>query len=73
MQIVKAGRMTLLTDDPIVIALARRCADLEEKLRAAQHHEVARYRTLRRDVSQIRKAVLSLRAGSVKEDPRHDP
>lgn len=79
MQVVYWGKSSLLTDDPIVIALARRCAELEATLQEHRHQEVARYRTLRRDVSQIRRAVLPRRTnpsnqgGSYEGHPAQDP
>jgi hypothetical protein len=56
-KIVKGGGFRLLTADPITISLVRRCAQLERELTELRHHEVARYRTLRRDVEQIKRAV----------------
>jgi hypothetical protein len=60
-QIVEGGGFRLLTADCIMIAVVHRCAELERQLREIQHHEVARYRTLRRDVRQIKQAVCRTR------------
>lgn len=57
MQVVEGGGFSLLTADPIMIAVVRRCAELEQKILQLRHDEVARYRTLRRDVHQIRKSL----------------
>lgn len=61
-RVVEGGGFKFLTDDPFLIAVVRKCAQLESELREARHHEVARYRTLRRDVSHIRKNVAALAA-----------
>ena len=57
MQVVEGGGLRFATDDPFLIAAVRRCAELELALAAARRDEVARYRTLRRDVAQIKRAV----------------
>ncbi len=58
MEIVSGGGFRLLTSDLIVIALVRRCAALEAELAVARaHRDTARYRTIRRDVTQIKRAV----------------
>lgn len=57
MRLVEGGGFTLLTNDFVVIAVVRRCAELEAALREAHYQEVSRYRTLRRDASQIKKKV----------------
>lgn len=56
---IDAGGMVVWTDDPVVQALARHCARLRDELVEREHHEVARYRTLRRDVTQIKRAVVA--------------
>jgi hypothetical protein len=56
MQGIEGGGFRLLTADPIMIALVGRCARLERELRELRHHDVARYRTLRCDVAQIKRA-----------------
>jgi hypothetical protein len=61
MQVIEGGGFRFLTDDPILIAVVRRCAQLEAVLAEVRHHtEVARYRTLRRDVDQIKKSLRQL-------------
>lgn len=57
MQIVRGGGLEFMTEDPFLITAVKRCADLERQLTEARHDEVARYRTLRRDVSQIKRAM----------------
>jgi hypothetical protein len=57
MQVVEGGGFKLFTDDPIVIALVRRCADIEADLVRIRNDETRRYRTLRHDVRQIKRAV----------------
>ena len=56
-RLVRGGGYNLLTANPVAIALIRRCATLEEELRAVRYQEVARFRTLRRSVSRIEKKV----------------
>jgi DNA integrity scanning protein DisA with diadenylate cyclase activity len=65
MPIVDAGGLKLLTDDPIMIAVAQCCAEfkrerdsLERQLLELHHLEVARFRTLRSDVRQIKKTLV---------------
>jgi hypothetical protein len=55
--IVEGGGFKLCTDDPILIAVVRRCAELERLYFEARNNEVARFRSLRRDVKQIKRAV----------------
>jgi hypothetical protein len=62
-KIVEGGGFRLLTADPIMIAVVRRCAQLERELTELRHHKIARYRTLRRDVAQIKRATASDPAG----------
>ena len=56
-QVVEGGGLRFLTADPFLIAAVRRCAELERELATARRQEVARFRTLRRDVWAIRKAL----------------
>jgi hypothetical protein len=58
-EVVEGGGLKFWTADPFLKAAVRRCAQLERELEQARYHEVARYRTLRRDVSQIKRAVLN--------------
>ena len=60
MQIVQGGGFTLLTDDPIVIAVVHRCANLQAESDRLQHEATSRYRTLRRDVHQIKRSMTKL-------------
>lgn len=64
LEIVRGGGLTLLTADVFVKAAVHRCSELaaendelRRRLQAMQHAEVARYRTLRRDVSQIKRTL----------------
>ena len=66
MQVVKAAGIALLTDDVVLIAVMTKCAELDRALemaleenRALRHQETARFRTLRRDVHQIKRTVLA--------------
>lgn len=54
---VRGDRFDFMTSDPVMIVVVRRCAELAEENEQLRHHEVARYRTLRRDVSQIKRAL----------------
>jgi hypothetical protein len=54
---IAGGGFKLWTDDPVVVAVIRRCAELEAKLTEMRHAETARFRTLRRDVDQIKRSV----------------
>jgi hypothetical protein len=58
METVQGGGFTLLTDDPIMKAVVRRCAELDQLLTDYRHMETARLRTLRRDVRQIKAAIV---------------
>lgn len=55
---VRGGGFHLLTDDPIMIAVVKRCAELDAEVRRLRYDEVARFRTLRRDVRQIKSRVM---------------
>jgi hypothetical protein len=55
---VRGGGFHLLTKDRFLIAAVRRCAELESELHRVRHEEVARFRTLRRDVRQIKSRVM---------------
>lgn len=66
MQVVKGGGFELLTADPVLIAVVRRCAELERENICLRHLEVARFRTLRRDVRQIRRAQIKARDEALK-------
>ncbi len=57
MRVVRGGGLSFLTADPLLIAAVNRCAELERQLAEARHQEVARYRTLRHDVSKIKRAL----------------
>jgi hypothetical protein len=50
------GGFSFLTADPVLIAVVKRCAQLESEVRELRFQETARFRSLRRDVKQIRKA-----------------
>lgn len=56
---VTGGGFCLWTDDPVVIAVVRRCEELARENDRLRFDEVARYRTLRRDVTQIKRKVLA--------------
>jgi hypothetical protein len=59
MQIVTGGGFTLITDDPVMIAVVRRCAELEARLAESRYRQdIARFRTLRRDVNTIKREVM---------------
>lgn len=62
--VVRGGGFQFLTADHFLRRAVERCAELERQVqelesenRQLRHHEVARYRTLRRDVSQIKQRV----------------
>lgn len=57
MQVIEGGGFSFLTDDPILIAVVKRCDELQQALKQARYQEVARYRTLRRDITTIKRAV----------------
>lgn len=57
MRVIEGGGFSFLTADPVLIAVVKRCAELQRLLDEAKRLEVARYRTLRRDVRQIKRAV----------------
>ncbi len=61
MRVVKDGGLQFLTNDVFLIAAVRRCAQLEEELREAKLQETARFRTLRRDVDQIKRGLAAMR------------
>jgi hypothetical protein len=64
MEEVYAGDgLRLLTSDPVVIVLARRCRELSEALREQRQLEVARFRTLRADVRQIKRRLIASKEG----------
>jgi hypothetical protein len=56
--IVEGGGFKFWTEDPLLIAVVRRCAELDRLYIEARNSEVARLRTLRRDVKQIKSALL---------------
>lgn len=56
-ELVEGGGFKLWTDDPIVVAVVKRCAELERLYREARDGEVSRFWTLRRDVKQIKRAL----------------
>lgn len=58
-EIIRGGGFQLLTSDPVVIAVVRRCAELESENRRLRYEEVARFKTLRRDVRQIKSKVFA--------------
>ena len=58
-QIVQGGGFRLLTADAIMIAVVRRCAELERENRNLRDLELGRFRTLRRDVRRIRRVVVT--------------
>ena len=53
--VVRGGGLAFLTDDVFLIAAVRRCAELEQQLREREHLEVARFRTLRRDMRAVKR------------------
>lgn len=53
--VVRGGGFTLLTADPVVVAIVRRCADLAAENDRLKRELTGRYRTLRRDVAQIKR------------------
>ena len=62
---VIGGGLDLLTEDIFVKAAVWRCRELalevermEDEIRRIRMNEIARYRTLRRDVDQIKRAVM---------------
>jgi hypothetical protein len=59
MRRIKGGGFDFLTDDPFLIAAVRRCAELERLYTEARNNEVARFRSLRRDIKQIKRSVLN--------------
>lgn len=62
-EIVEGGGLKFLTSDPFLKAAVRRCAKLEQDLHLANERayvNTARFRTLRRDVDQIKKMVRRL-------------
>ena len=62
MREVQAAGIRVLTADPVMLAVMRRLAELESENTALRHELTARYRTLRRDVSRIVRAVTSAKA-----------
>lgn len=62
---VRGGGLTFWTADPFLIAAVERCAVLEAERdiykNIVMHSDTARYRTLRRDVRQIKRGVDALR------------
>lgn len=57
MQVVRGAGFQFLTEDPILIAVVKRCDDLARENERLRREETARFRTLRRDVKQIKRAV----------------
>ena len=75
-RVVKGGGLSFMTSDPFLIAAVKRCAELEAQLRQtqralqeAQHVEVARFRTLRRNMTTVKKSVQRLERASVQPSP----
>ena len=63
-RVVKGGGLSFLANDPVVIRAVERCAELDREnqslrreIEHLQHELTARYRTLRRDVNQIKRRV----------------
>lgn len=64
-EIVKGGGLTFLTADVFLKAAVWRCRELSDKVERRdleifrlRNEEVARFRTLRRDVDQIKRAMM---------------
>ncbi len=57
MQVVEGGGFRLLTNDEILMAVVRRCAELERENNRLKRQSVYDFRTVRRDVAQIRKSL----------------
>jgi hypothetical protein len=55
MRIIEGGGFRLLTDDPILSAVVRRCAELEHENLRLRRSVVFDVRSVRRDVRSIRK------------------
>jgi len=65
MQKITGGGFTLLTSDPVLVAVVRECERQKQRADALQQQhyaDAAKYRTLRRDVTFIRKKLSALRA-----------
>ena len=56
-RVVHGGGLTFLTNDPFLRRAVERCAELERENTALRHELTARYRTLRRDICQIKRRV----------------
>lgn len=59
-RVVRDAGLTFLTRDPFLLAAVKKCAQLERENAALRCEMVARYRTLRRDVSQIKRKVCNV-------------
>lgn len=55
--IIEGGGFKFWTEDPFLIAAVRKCTELERENERLRLLEVARFRTLRHDVRQIKRAV----------------
>jgi hypothetical protein len=67
MRVIEGGGFRFLTEDPVLTAVVKRCAELECQIEELRHIEVARFRTLRRDVKQIKRSVVQQKVRAVKE------